>query len=167
MNKFTLYSLFLLLFSCSGITQEQVSSGNEWSNQTSFRTGFYHLGSYAKENPSFFLEQQLDFIFQEKYSLGLGTGFNIYPAALAFPVFVEGKRILNINQKRFHVTQSYGVNLKLGDIFFYSNRYMGNFNIVLSENQRVDLVTGLGYVYLWDSHGGKNVSFLFNIYITY
>lgn len=167
MNKNCLFFFFVIIFHFSSEAQISLKRSDGMNNQTNFRLGFYHLGSYSKENPSLFLEHQVNYHFKEYYSLGLGVGMNLYPAALAFPLYLEGQRLINIGGRQFYFTQSYGVNLKLGDLSFFSHRYNGNFNAMFFFERKVKLIAGLGYLYLWDNYGGKNVSFLLNIGVQY
>lgn len=164
MSKILLAISFLFLIGFNTNAQENTK---KWAQQTQFRLGYYHLGSYSKENPSFFLEHQMNYKISDHWRLGVGAGINLYPSALAYPLYLDGQYHFSLGKLPAHFSQSYGVNLKLGELSFFSHRYVGNFNLLLFPKKKIQLMTGLGYLYVWDNHGGKNVSFLLNIGIQY
>lgn len=159
MNRHWSLILLFLVVMVKANAQENMQ---KWSQQTHLRVGFYHLGSYSKENPSLFLEHQLNYKVHEKWNLGVGAGVNLYPAALAYPIYMEGQYRFSCRGLPSYLSQSYGVNLSLGEYSFFSHRYIGNFNVLLLQQKKIQLITGLGYLYIWDHWGGKNISFLLN-----
>ena len=155
--------LILMIFSLTLAELNAQENTQKWSQQVDASVGFYHLGAYAKENPSLFLEYQANYRVLKKINIGLGAGVNLYPAALAYPLYVEAQYRFSIGDLPAYTSQSYGVNLKLGERSFFSHRNVGNLNVILFQDKNVQLISGLGYLFLWDNYGGKNISFLFNV----
>ncbi len=157
--------LTLLSFSFC-LLSVQAQSNPKWTGETSFLLTAYRLGSYEKERPTFFVEQNFSRRLNEHFSVGAGLGINVYPALLAFPVQVNGKYHFKIKSLPFSIMQSYGRNIKLSDVFFKSNRYLGEVRANFSVG-KVNLVPRVGYNLLWDRYGGRNLGFLIGIGVEY
>lgn len=138
----------------------------KWSGETSLLLTVYRLGSYQKERPTFFLEQNFDRRVSDRFSLGAGFGVNAYPALLAFPAQLNAKYHFKIKSTPFSIMQSYGRNIKLSDVFFNSNRYLGELRANISVG-KVDLTPRIGYNYLWDRYHGRNLGFLLGVGVEY
>lgn len=146
------------------------SNGQEerlFTQQTQLRLGFYHLGSYAKERPVFLIEHQLNYQVDSRLKLGVGAGVSLYPAALAYPIHIQGQYHFTLANIKSYLSQDYGVNLSLGENSFFSHRYTGGYHLIFNNDKKIQWITGLGYLYLWDNFGGKNVSFLINLGILF
>jgi len=156
--------LSVLIFCCFTLVAKAQNSASTPAIEgyTSLSASFLRLGSYSKERPTFFIEQDFDYRFNDRVSLGLGLGFNLYPALLAFPVALNGKYYFKINKRSFLFKQSIGRNIRLADIFFSSNRYLGSFAMQIPLKQSA-LFPEVGYNFLWDRFGGKNVGFFLGI----
>lgn len=141
----------------------QAQDKGSWISEINLRTGFYHVGSYSKENPSFFFEPEIYYRVLEKIDIGFGAGINLYPATLAYPIFLRGKYHFNIASFNAYISQSYGVNLRLGNLSFFSHRYTGGFGNYWLDKEKWSLLTGVKYLLLLDHYGGRNIGFLANI----
>ncbi len=141
-------------------------SDKKWSGETYLLVSAYRLGSYQKERPTFFVEQNINYRLNKRFSLGAGTGINVYPALLGFPLKVDGRYHFNIKSAPLSVVQSYGRNIRLSDIFFNSNRYIGEVRVHLNL-EKVTLLPRVGYNFLWDKYEGRSLSFFAGIGIEY
>jgi len=150
--------LFVLGCATLGYSQDEADAG-PWRTKTIFRTSFYHLGSYSKEKPSFFLEQNVNFVLSSRFYLGLQMGVNLYPSLLAFPVSLQGKYYLSPSALKMYINQSVGRNIKLGKSSFPSNRYVGSLGLDLGLGNSSRLSPHLGYSFIWDKFGGGALSF--------
>jgi hypothetical protein len=137
------------------------------TQQTQFRLGFYHLGSYAKERPAFLIEHQFNYEVVNRFKLGVGIGVSLYPGALAYPVHIQGQYHFLIGKRKSYLSQDYGINLRLGANSFFSQRYTGGYHLIFNSHKKIEWITGLGYLYIWDNYGGKNISFLINVGILF
>jgi hypothetical protein len=136
------------------------------SGETYFYSSFYRLGSYNKERPTFFLEQNINYRFNKRFSAGVGLGIDLYPALLAFPLFIDVKYHFKIMSLPFNLTQSLGRNIKLTDTFFTSYRYMGDLSLTI-KLKKMNINPRIGYNFLWEKYGGKNLGFFAGIGIEY
>lgn len=64
------------------------------------------------------------------------------------------------------MNQSLGRNIKISDVFYRSNRYIGAINMNIPI-KKMSLVPELGYNFLWDKYGGKNLSFFIGVGLEY
>ncbi len=159
-------ALLIVLLMGLSLSYAQITPVTKWSGETYLMSSFFRLGSYQKERPTIFLEQTLNYRLNDRFSLGAGFGINAYPALFGFPVHVNGKYNFNIKNKTFSIIQSYGRNIKFGDISFNSNRYLGEIRMILVL-KKVNLTPRIGYNYLWDRYNGRNLSFLVGIGLKY
>ncbi len=157
--------LIIALFA-SVIGYSQAELVTKWKGETYLMASFFRLGSYQKERPTIFLEQTINYRLNERFSLGAGFGVNAYPALLGFPVHVNGKYNFKIKNRTFSIIQSYGRNIKFGDISFNSNRYLGELRMILVL-KNVNLTPRIGYNYLWDGYDGRSLSFLVGVGLKY
>ncbi|MFK8044108.1 MAG: hypothetical protein AB8B72_01335 [Crocinitomicaceae bacterium] len=159
--------LLLILFMCLSLSvNAQSDSVKGWSGESNFLMTVYRLGSYVKERPTFFLEQNFNYRFHDHFSAGAGLGINAYPGLLGFPVGVHGKYHFAIKSMNFSVLQSYHRYLNLGDLFFKSNRYLGEL-VGHVELNKIELTPRIGYNYLFDKYDGRNLGFLLGIGVSY
>ena len=139
-----------------------------WYGNTSIGLSIYHFGGYTKQRPIYSLEQTFEIAPFEKIRFGLGTGFNLYPAALTIPVYATVKYLITSKEKWFcSVSQSYGRNIKMGKIGFSSNRYTGNIGNSLKVSEKLWIQSELGYLLNWDKYGGGSLSLSLNFGISY
>jgi hypothetical protein len=157
--------ILIILLSASGI-KAQTDLSKRWTGETYLLSSFYRLGSYSKERPTLFLEQDFNNRLSERFSVGAGFGISLYPSLLAFPVSVNGKYHFRIKSIPFSIIQSYARHIKLSDVFFASNRYIGELRANLPL-KKVTINPRLGYNFLWDKYGGKNLSFIVGVGIEY
>lgn len=156
MRGIKLFLLFALISSSSFGQEKKV----KWMTTTQVIGSYYHLGSYSKETPLSGIEQLIELQPFEKFRFGLGSGFNLYPSTGTIPIFASFRFITPISRKwNFYVLQSYGRNIKTGDIGFNSNRYYGDVGGSYQLSDRLSLNAGMGYLMNWDRFGGKSLSF--------
>ena len=113
------------------------------------------------------MEQQFDYRFYAHFSIGGGLGLNLYPAALAFPLFVHGKYHFHIAGIKAYLHQSLGIHLKLSPLFFAANRYLGSLGADLTLGEKLILSPELGDSLIWDKYGGGALSALLGIGVKY
>ncbi|MFK7787806.1 MAG: hypothetical protein AB8B56_21975 [Crocinitomicaceae bacterium] len=147
-------------------TDAQNSLEKKWSGETYLLVSAYRLGSYQKERPTFFIEQNINYQWNKRFSFGAGTGIDFYPALLGFPLKVDGRYHFNVKSTPLSVVQSYGRYIRLSDIFFNSNRYVGELRVHLNLGNTT-LLPRVGYNYLWDQYEGRSLSFFVGIGIEY
>jgi len=163
MKLIKLITFIFILNSISGTSQELT----KWEGKSQLMTGIYHFGSYAKEGPIFFLEQHFFYNFNHRYSIGIGAGLDIYPGGLALPIMIEGKYNFTLFKKPAFFSQSIGKYILSNELFFSANRNVGAFGLVVNPDKKVLIVPEIGYSYLWDKYGGKELSFLINLGVQY
>lgn len=160
------YILFVLIIFSAAQSNAQENYMKGWTGETSFSLSFYRLGSYVKERPTFFLEQAFLNRINKRLSLGAGICINAYPALLGMPIYASGVYHLNIKSYHLSFNQTFGRNVKLGDVFFDSWRCLGYCELGISL-KNVLLKPKLGYNLLWDKYGGRNLSFIIGIGLKY
>lgn len=162
MNKVKLsFLLILQLTAVSVFSQEKLKTA------TRPAVGFYHIGSYSKERPILLLEQDLDYVINPSFKLGIHAGFNLYPAAAALPLGLHARYVMQAKKTSCIITQGYSRHLKLTPVFFSANRYYGTLGICFNKQKRLQIIPELGYLYLWEQYGGKAISFTAGIRLTY
>ncbi|MCH2234508.1 MAG: hypothetical protein MK078_09670 [Crocinitomicaceae bacterium] len=157
MNKIVL--ILTLFFGISAKAQNEKSI----SGRTLVDVSFYHLGSYAKERPFVFLEQEINFSLHPKFTFGLGTGINVFPGALGLPLKLRG----TYNFNRNYIFQTVGAHLKVGTLFFSGYLWRGGYGRTFTLGDQLVLNSDLGYSYGWDRYGGKRLSFYLGIGLSY
>jgi hypothetical protein len=155
--------IIIYLLSFNGFGQ----SSNKWMGNTGLTVSYFHINSYSKERPLFFLDQTFEYVVAPKFRIGLGTGINLYPADLTIPIFADFKYLTELNKFGFFVHQSYGYNLKLGNLGFFSHRLIGGFGVNLKLNSRLTIDPELGYVLNLDNFGGGSLSFVASVGLYY
>lgn len=155
--------IICLASSCSSFGQ----SINKWMGNTKLTVSYFHVGSYSKERPLFFLDQSFEYVVTPKFRIGLGTGINLYPADLTVPIFADFKYLTELSKFGFFVHQTYGYNLKLGDIGFFSHRLTGGVGLNFRIGERMTLDPELGYLLNMDNYGGGSISFVGSIGLYY
>jgi len=157
--------LLIVLF-CKFDANAQTVSSKVWTGETYFLMSAYRLGSYQKERPTLFLEQNLNYRVNKRISIGVGTGINLYPALLALPLKFDGRYHFQVKSTPMSIVQSYGRNIKLSDSFFRSNRYVGELRVHFPIG-KISLLPRVGYNLLWDKYNGRSLSFFAGIGIEY
>ena len=157
-------SLLLNLFSAQAQTG---SFEKSWHSKTNLKLSLYHFGGYASERAIIYIEQHLAYRIHPKFSVGGGFGINSYPFLLAFPIFVEGQYHFKIKSRASYIYQSLGRNIKITDVFFKSNRYVGSLGTKLKLSKKLSLAPELGYSLIWDKYGGGDLSLFVGIGIGY
>ena len=150
---------YITILSCFLSTSVFAQSDNKWMGNTKLTVSYFHLGSYSKERPLLFLDQSFEYVVAPKFRIGMGTGINLYPANLTIPVFADFKYITELNKMGVFIHQSYGYNLKLGDVGFFSHRFNGGFGFNIRLSEKLTLDPELGYVLNLDNFGGGSLSF--------
>lgn len=139
-----------------------------WKGTTSLIGSYYHVGSYSKERPFAGVEQLFEVQPFDKWSFGIGTGFNLYPANATFPFFATVRYTTSVAEKwEFFYLQSYGRNIKYGSIGFNSNRLYGEFGFPFILNNKLRLSPGMGWLMNLDRFGGKSLSFTGSVGLSY
>lgn len=156
--------LSLLLFPV--LSSGQID-GKKWFGHTRLSLSLYEPGSYAKERPTFYLEQGFYYEINSKLTAGGGIGINAYPGLLGLPVFLEARFNFPVKKYPAYLFQSYGRNLNVGELFFASNRNWGGFGILFNLNENLALSPEIGYAYIWDAYGGKALHFNLGIGLTF
>lgn len=167
MNKLILALVFVLSLGFSPAFGQSAGDEAGLYGATRFDLGLLHAGSYRKERPIFFLEQEVGYRFNDHGSVGIGAGIDLYPGALALPVYVAAAYSLDLLQKRTLWQTSVGVNLPLGDPFFFSYRNVSSVGIPLLNGNRMQLVPKLGYILNMDRYVGGSLSALLGIDLRY
>jgi hypothetical protein len=159
--------IFIYFFASSySICQDTARRPIQLSTQ--FDLSFIHLGSYGKERSIIYLEQSLDYQFDNGIEIGGSFGINAYPALLALPIGAQVRIPLFPNSLRNWVlSQSIHKNLPVGDIFYNGNRYRGGFSMTVYEKDKIHISPELGYSFVWDRYGGMALSFLGGIRVSY
>lgn len=136
---------------------------------TELNAGLLHLGSYVKERPIIFLNQEATYQFTHKFAAGVGVGFDLYPGSLGLPVSVTTNFKNQATAGTLIFTHSYARYLKAGPLFMASNRYMGGMGLLLNakEETKVKFMPQIGYSFIWDRFGGKSISFFLGIKMRY
>jgi len=156
--------LVIIVISLSaGSAQAQMS----WMGKTKLTVSYYHIGSYSKERPLVFLDQSFEMVIKPQFRIGLGTGVNLYPSDLTVPLFMNLKYVKEMGKIGFFAQQSYGVNLKLGSIGFFSHRLVGGAGVMIRLKDRLTLDPELGYVLNLDNYGGGSLSFTTSLGVYY
>lgn len=162
MNNWT--TLLFILIHLTGTTQ--IEKGT-FEFSTNLHGSFYHIGSYSKERPAFYLEQELNYYVSNELSLGIQTGINLYPGLLGFPVSITAHKENYTTARTLIFTQSIGRNFGIGELFFSNYRYWGSMGIVLNEAKKMRFIPELGYSLLWDRYGGGALSFFAGVRLSY
>lgn len=152
MNKWIL--ILLCSIGLAGYTQEQT----KLTGKTTLNSGFYHLGSYGKERPSIGIEQLFNYHLNQKWVIGMGLGFTVYPAAFTLPISAHVQKYFKLKEKISFVQVGVGQNLRVGENTFSSFRQTTSFGMLLSM-KKFNFVPELGYSLLLDKWGGVNLSF--------
>lgn len=167
MNKWITVCLVILLTNCATAWGQSSGASGRLYGSTRLDVGTLHAGSYRKERPIIFLEQEFNYRLGERFSVGLGTGIDLYPGALAFPVFLSGTYAFPVGQQQASVQTSLGANLRIAELFFFSYRNVSSLGWVLGRERKVQWVPRLGYVMNLDRYWGGSLSALFGLDIRY
>lgn len=169
MNRFCLVLLFIIGIHFGANAQQKrfAPPTHYFYGHTRFDVGFYHIGSYSKERPILYLEQSFNYWLNQRFSFGAGFGINLYPAALAFPVFVNGNYHFTVGRHFLTWSNTLGANLRLGELSFSSFRYLGTVSAPVYSRKSVKIVPEVGYSLLLDRSGGGAITFLAGIGIQY
>lgn len=162
MSKFYLF-FALILFVHSGNTQEHK---RKVYGSTEFNLSLFHLGSYNKERPIIALEQEVIY-HNSRIWFGLRTGINVYPALLAIPLGISVYFPIYQTNKDFVFAQGLDRNLGFKGPFLAGFRYRGSLGWNITSYKSYDLRPALGYRYIWDTHGGKSLSFTIGLQFDY
>ena len=139
-------------------------SSLKWTATTDVFMSYYHVDSYAKERPIIALEEVIDFSPFERWKYGLGFGANLYPATLTVPVFLSVKHIKPLrNDLRLSIFQTYGRNLRFGELGFSSSRNYGGLGLSLRLKDGMRVEPKIGYLLNWDKWGGASLSFTLGV----
>lgn len=164
MNRFL--ALILVTFSLSNFGQENMRRPIYLSTQLDL--SFYHLGSYSKERATIYLEQAVDYQFDNGIQVGGSFGFNAYPGLLAIPLGGQVRfPVLKKRRSDWFITQSLHKNLPVGNLFYGGNRYRGELSSILYQNDKLQIIPALGYSFIWDRYGGIALSFNAGLRVTY
>jgi hypothetical protein len=167
MNK--ILSLFiLLLLTFSSWAQGWVPDrGAHIYGYTRFETGYPHVGSYSKERPTFALEQEFVYPIRRSFSVGIGAGIALYPAAYTIPIHIIGSYRFDFLGIRLSWNHRIGMNTKIGENAFFGYRYNSDIRYHRALTRKIGGFVGIGANYLWDRWGGKSLSGALNIGISY
>ncbi|GAB5418301.1 MAG: hypothetical protein Crog4KO_15950 [Crocinitomicaceae bacterium] len=153
MNK--LFAIFIFLF----LANVSWSQRNFYiTGYTRVEVGYPHAESYQKECASFALEQAFSYPINRHFSVGLGTGFALYPAAYTIPAFFKGTFRIPIKNKSISWDHRIGMNLKVGQNSFFGYRYNTTLHYSIRLNRKMLAFAGVGANFLWDEWSDKSLS---------
>ncbi|MCB9224490.1 MAG: hypothetical protein R2780_14830 [Crocinitomicaceae bacterium] len=168
MKGISLFILLFLLLPCFAQDESADDGKIKFVGSTHLIGSYYHLGSYSKERPLGFIEQSFEIVASPNYWFGIGTGFNLYPGTAVVPIYVSSRYVKDFNPKwGMHILQSYGRNIKMGNLGFNSNRLYGDIGARYSFKELLGINFGMGYLFNWDRWGGMSLSFTGSVGIYY
>lgn len=135
--------------------------------QTFIQCSFYHAGSYSKERPAFYLQQDFHYVFGKHFSAGPGIGFGLYPAAAALPLSVSMNYHFKVSKLQLRWQNTIGRNVKVGALFFSSYFFNTSFVTEWYSGEKIQVHSHVGSLFLFDQHGGKSISLNAGIGCTY
>lgn len=160
--------LVVIMLTTVSAFAQSISNTKKLSFKTNLRMSIYHLPGYNAERAIYYLEQHVSYPINTRFSFGGGLGINAYPFLLGLPIFIDGMyHFKPIKKVAPYFYQSFGRNIKVGSVFFKSNRLLGSFGANIKVSKKVILVPELGYSMLWDKYGGGAFSFIIGIGIKY
>ena len=124
----------------------------------------YSLGSYNQKGHVYYIEQNINYHVVPKFSVGIETGFNLYPGAYTIPIGVISNYFFKSYNKGGYISESIGQNIYVGKYSFRSARNIGVIGIA-KKYKRIGVGIESGYSMLWDKFGGGALSLIlrFNI----
>lgn len=163
-NNILLSVLLLLLIPGIGFSQNERSS---IEGHTHLGLAFLHSGGYATQGSIYMLNQSFSYRFHPHFSVGLGTGFNIYPSLAAMPVYIDATYHFGQGKYTGYLHQTIGRNVKFSEWSFNSQRYTGGPGLQIEIKPRFGIEGEMGYLLLLDRFNGGNLSFYSTIGLYY
>jgi len=162
MNKsISLFIVLLLSITCWS------QKGIYIAGHTRIEMGYPHAGFYSKERPSFAVEQTFSTPVANKLSIGIGTGFAIYPDAYTLPVFLMGYYRINIRRRYISWGHRIGANLSIGEKSFFGYRYNTTVHYHIPLSRKITAHAGIGANYLWNPLESRSLSGVTSVGIIY
>lgn len=165
MNKLRYWGWWMLL--AFPVLAQGQNTDTGWFGLSKVEIGSFHAGSYRKERPIVMVQEIVAYQFHPRLSLGIGTGLDIYPAALGFPVYLNGAYQFRVGPGQGVAQTSMGMNLRLSDVFFRSMRHSSSLGYAFSIGKRKVLLPKLGYLLNLDGYAGGSLSLVFGLDLVY
>ena len=124
-----------------------------WMGNSKLIVGYYQAAGFADHSPVVGMEQSFEYALYPKFRIGLGTGVNVYPSDLTFPVFGTFKYVQQLKWCGLFVLQSYGMNTRFGNTGFSSHRNYGAVGLMFRLKEKLTIDPELGYLLNWNSAG--------------
>ncbi|PLW93418.1 MAG: hypothetical protein C0592_06260 [Marinilabiliales bacterium] len=91
----------------------------------------------------------------------------LYPAALSLSVYINANYHFGIDNTKLIWQNSFGGNVRLGDLFFAASNYKTGLALPLFNNIRIQLQPEAGVHYLFNLTGRKSLSIYAGFGIAY